>query len=58
MQSAQYALKINTALKLNQKALCTWLPIRHLSHILRTAGGIKLKLSGQLLLLLLLLQYK
>ena len=48
--------KLKLCFKINQKALCLWLPIRHFSNISRTTRGIKLKLLRILLLLLLLLQ--
>ena len=40
---------------INEKALCVWLPIRHLSNTSITTRTIKLKPLGILLLLLLLL---
>ena len=58
MQLGPLCFELNAALKLNQKALCLWSPLRHFSNISRTTGDIKLKLSGLLLLLLLLLRFK
>jgi hypothetical protein len=49
--------KTKCRFKINRKTLCLWLPIRPISNISRKTSGIKLKLLGILLLLLLLLKF-